>query len=196
MLKGWWTMTNSMQRLGKLLLALLLALGLTGIASASGLSKTPPARGTAAYETWLTAQVRHRLLMLPFYSVFDNLQYQVNGDTVTLLGEVERASLKDDAAETVKKIEGVQSVQNNIEILPLSPNDSRIRRAEFRAIYSRAPLQRYALGAVPPIHIIVKNGNVTLEGAVANEADKNIAVIAAKGVSDVFSVTDHLTINE
>jgi hyperosmotically inducible protein len=87
-------------------------------------------------------------------------------------------------------------VQNKIEILPLSPNDSRIRRAEFRAIYSRAPLQRYALGAVPPIHIIVKNGNVTLEGAVANEADKNIAVIAAKGVSDVFSVTDHLTINE
>jgi len=189
-------MTNSMQRLAKLLLALLLALGLTGIASASGLSKTAPARGTAAYEKWLTAQVRHRLLMLPFYSVFDNLQYQVNGDTVTLVGEVERASLKDDAAEAVKKIEGVQSVQNQIEILPLSPNDSRIRRAEFRAIYSRPPLQRYALGAVPPIHIIVKNGNVTLEGAVASEADKNIAVIAAKGVSDVFSVTDHLTINE
>lgn len=189
-------MTNSTQHLGKLLLVLLLALGLTGIANARGLSKTPPARGTAAYETWLTAQVRHRLLMLPFYSVFDNLEYQVNGETVTLVGQVARASLKNDAASTIKKIEGVASVQNQIEILPLSPNDSRIRRAEFRAIYSRAPLQRYALGAVPPIHIIVKNGNVTLEGAVANEFDKNIAVITAKGVPGVFSVTDKLTLDE
>jgi hyperosmotically inducible protein len=189
-------MTNSTQRLGKLLLALLLALGLTGVANARGLAKTPPARGTAAHETWLTAQVRHRLLMLPFYSVFDNLEYQVNGETVTLVGQVARASLKNDAASAVKNIEGVTSVQNQIEILPLSPNDDLIRRAEFRAIYSRAPLQRYALGAVPPIHIIVKNGNVTLEGAVANEFDKNIAVIAAKGVPSVFSVTDKLTLDE
>jgi hyperosmotically inducible protein len=189
-------MTNPTQRMSKLLLALVLALGLTGIANARGLAKTPPARGTAAYETWLTAQVRHRLLMLPFYSAFDNLEYQVNGDSVTLVGQVERASLKDDAASAVKKIEGVESVQNQIEILPLSPNDNRIRRAEFRAIYSRAPLQRYALAAVPPIHIIVKNGNVTLVGAVANEADKDIAVIAAKGVSDVFSVTDKLTLDK
>jgi hyperosmotically inducible protein len=189
-------MTSSTQRLGKLLLALLLALGLSGVASARGLAKTPPARGTAAYETWLTAQVRHRLLMLPFYSVFDNLEYQVNGETVTLVGQVARASLKNDAAEAIKRIEGVESVQNQIEILPLSPNDDLIRRAEFLAIYSRAPLQRYALGAVPPIHIIVKNGNVTLEGAVATKMDKTVAVIAAKGVPGVFSVTDKLTLGE
>jgi hyperosmotically inducible protein len=189
-------MTHSTQRLGKLLLALLLALGLTGIADAKGLSRTPPAApGTAAYETWLTAQVRHRLLMLPYYSVFDNLEYQVNGETVTVVGQVARASLKDDAASTVKRIEGVTSVQNNIEILPLSPNDSRIRRAEFRAIYSRPQLQRYALGALPPLHIIVKNGNVTLEGAVANNMDKTVAVLAAKGVPGVFSVTDHLAVD-
>lgn len=158
--------------------------------------KARPTHGSPNYEAWLTKEVRHELLMLPFYSVFDNLEYQISGYDVTLLGQVVRPSLKDDAEASVKKLEGVEHVINKIEVLPLSPNDDRIRRAVYHAIYSRPPLERYALGAVPPIHIIVKNGNVTLEGVVATEADKNVAGIAAKTVSDVFSVTNNLRVEE
>ena len=104
--------------------------------------------------------------------------------------------MKDDAERAVKEIEGVEKVVNNIEVLPLSPNDSRIRRATFRAIYSYPPFQKYELQAVPPIHIIVKNGHVTLEGVVANGSDKNVAGIKANGVSGVFSVTNNLSVEK
>lgn len=143
----------------------------------------------------LIKAVRHELVMLPFYDVFDNLAYRVDGDKVTLFGQVVRPTLKTDAERVVKRIEGVASVQNEIEVLPVSPNDDRIRQRVFRAIYSKGPLQRYAMRAVPPIHIIVKNGNVTLEGAVGSEADKNIANIAANGVSGVFSVKNNLVVD-
>lgn len=139
-------------------------------------------------------EVRHELVMLPYYGVFDNLEFRVDGETVTLLGEVARPTLKSDAEGAVKQIEGVQKVRNEIEVLPLSPNDDRIRIAEYRSIYGQTALNRYALRAVPPIHIIVKNGNVTLEGAVASEGDKNIAGIQANAVPGVFSVTNHLRI--
>ena len=145
-------------------------------------------------EDFIKREVRHELLSLPFYSIFDNLAYSVNGGEVTLLGQVRQPVLKSDAENAVKGIEGVESVKNNIEVLPVSPNDDQIRRAEFRAIYGDSALQRYAQGAVPPIHIIVKNGHVTLEGAVANEMDKNIAGIRANGVPGVFSVTNNLQI--
>jgi hyperosmotically inducible protein len=144
----------------------------------------------------LIRAVRHELVMLPYYDVFDNLAYRVDGDKVTLFGQVVRPTLKTDAERVVKKIEGVASVQNEIEVLPNSPNDDRLRLRVYRAIYSKAPLQRYSLRAVPPIHIIVKNGNVTLEGAVANEGDKNIANIAANGVSGVFSVKNNLVVDK
>ena len=137
-------------------------------------------------------EVRHELVLLPWYSVFDNLAYKVEGDRVTLLGQVVRPVLKDDAEAVVKRIEGVAKVVNNIEVLPLSPNDDRIRRAVYRAIYGNSVLQRYSLQAVPPIHIIVKNGHVTLEGVVATEMEKNVARIQANGVPGTFSVTDHL----
>jgi hyperosmotically inducible protein len=130
--------------------------------------------------------------MLPYYGVFDNLAYRVDGDTVTLLGQVTRPTLKDDAERVVKNIEGVEKVVNNIEVLPLSPNDDRIRLAAYRAIYGQPTLNRYGLQAVPPIHIIVKNGNVTLEGTVASDADKSIANIQANGVPGAFSVTNNL----
>ena len=143
----------------------------------------------------LVREVRHELVMLPYYGIFDNLAYRVDGQVVTLFGQVSRPTLKSDAENVVKHIEGVQRVINEIEVLPLSPNDDGIRRAVYRAVYSSEPLQRYAMGAVPSIHIIVKNGNVTLEGAVANEGDKNIAGLAANGVSGVFSVTNHLAID-
>jgi hyperosmotically inducible protein len=143
----------------------------------------------------LAEKVRHELVMLPYYNVFDNLQYQVNGNEVTLSGQVTRPVLKSDAENVVKHIAGVAAVHNNIEVLPLSPMDDQIRRAEFRSIYSKAPLSRYGYGPVPPIHIIVRNGNVTLTGFVNNEMDRNIANIAANQVAGVFSVTNNLQVD-
>jgi hyperosmotically inducible protein len=139
--------------------------------------------------------VRHELVTLPYYSVFDDLAYKVEGDTVTLFGAVTRPTLKSDAENAVKKIEGVERVINNIEVLPLSPNDDNIRRAVYRAIYSQPGLDMYSLRAVPTIHIIVKNGNVTLTGAVANQGDKDRANIAAKGVPGVFSVKNDIQVS-
>ena len=139
-------------------------------------------------------EVRHELLMLPYYSLFDNLAFSVNDGTVTLMGQVVTPSLKSDAEGVVKRIEGVQSVINNIEVLPPSPMDDQIRREEVRAIYGDPALTKYAYGAVPPIHIIVKNGHVTLEGVVDNATDKNIAEIRAKSVPNVFSVQNNLRV--
>src|SRR6266853_3631379 len=142
-------------------------------------------------------EVRHELVMLPFYGVFDNLAYKVDSDgTVTLLGQVSRPTLKSDAENVVKNIEGVEKVDNQIKVLPLSPNDDRIRRAVYRAIYGNEVLSQYALRAVPPIHIIVENGNVTLEGVVARQMDKQIAEMQAKSVPGVFSVTNNLKVEE
>ena len=137
-------------------------------------------------------EIRHELVMLPYYGVFDNLAYRVDGYKVTLMGQVTRPTLKSDAERVVKDIEGVEQVVNNIEVLPLSPNDDRIRMSAFRTIYGHPALNRYALSAVPPIHIIVNNGKITLEGVVANEGDKNIAGIQANSVSGAFSVTNNL----
>ena len=128
-------------------------------------------------------EVRHELVMLPYYGIFDDLAYRVDGDKVTLFGAVTQPTLKSDAEKAVKRVEGVTQVDNQIEVLPLSPNDDRIRRDVYRAVFSKAGMEKYQLGAVPPIHIIVKNGNVTLVGPVNNEGDKNLAGIAANGVS-------------
>jgi hyperosmotically inducible periplasmic protein len=144
----------------------------------------------------ITREVRHELVMLPYYGVFDNLAYKVNGYSVQLLGQVTRPTLKSDAENVVKRIEGVEQVQNDIEVLPLSPDDDRIRVAVYRAIYGAPQLNRYALSAVPSIHIIVRNGNVTLVGVVANEGDKNIANMQANQVPGVFSVTNQLEIEK
>lgn len=147
-----------------------------------------------AYKGDLAREVRHELVMLPYYGIFDNLAYRVDGSTVTLFGQVTRPTLKDDAGRVVQRIEGVTRVVNNIEVLPLSPMDDRIRLATYRAIYGYGPLQRYAMGAVPPIHIIVKNGHVTLEGVVANKTDADMANIRANGVPGVFSVANELRV--
>ncbi len=155
-------------------------------------NENQPERGRERLER----EVRHELVMLPFYGVFDNLAFKVDGYKVTLLGQTTRPTLKTDAERVVKRIEGVESVDNQIEVLPLSPNDDRIRLAVYRAVYRDNTLSRYALRAIPTIHIIVKNGNVTLEGVVATEADKNIAGIKAKGVSGVFAVNNNLRIEK
>src|ERR1700736_4808387 len=139
-------------------------------------------------------EVRHELLMLPYFGVFDNIAYKVDGYNVTLMGQVSRPTLKSDAENVVKRIEGVEHVDNQIEVLPTSPNDDRLRLALFQAIYGDPSLQKYALGVQKPIRIIVKNGKVTLEGVVDNEGDKNIANIRANGVPGVFSVTNNLQV--
>lgn len=138
--------------------------------------------------------VRHELVMLPQLTVFDNLSYKVEDGTVTLYGQVRNAVLKDEALSVVKKIEGVAYVDNKIEVLPASFSDDRIRRNEARAIFGYDSLFRHSLGAVPPIHIIVKNGHVTLEGLVNNQMDKNVAGIRANGVPGVFSVENKLEV--
>jgi hyperosmotically inducible periplasmic protein len=170
----------------------LLLSGQVNSASASQQAKSQ--RDDSKTGASLIREVRHQLVMLPYYSVFDNLTYSVEGDNVTLNGQVTRPTLKSDAESAVKSIEGVGSVVNNIEVLPLSPMDDDIRRAVYRAVYGDSGLQRYALQAVPSIHIIVKKGNVVLEGVVDTEADKNLANLRARGVSNVFSVKNDLVV--
>jgi BON domain-containing protein len=145
-------------------------------------------------EERMQREVLHQLRMLPYYTVFDDLSFKVNGNEVELYGQVVRPILKSDAEHAVKRVEGVARVINNIDVLPLSNFDDRIRIAEYRAIYRRVGLDRYGFQANPSIHIIVKNGNVTLTGVVANNMDRNIAGITANSVPGVFSVTNDLKV--
>jgi hyperosmotically inducible protein len=162
---------------------------------AIALSLAPASLG-ASQDERLIKEVRHELVMLPYYSVFDNLTYKVDGSTVTLMGQVTRPTLKSEAENVVKEIEGITQVDNRIEVLPLSPNDDRIRRAVFHSIYGSPALNtRYSLQPVPSIHIIVKDGQVKLEGAVANEGDKTIANMQALSVPGVFSVANNLQVD-
>jgi osmotically-inducible protein OsmY len=167
-------------------LLLLVALGSAQDARRNALSPKSVAR--------ITREVRHELLMLPYFGVFDNITYKVEGSTVTLMGQVVRPSLKSDAQNAVKHIEGVEKIDNQIEILPPSSADDRIRFELFRAIYQFPALQKYEMGVQKPIRIIVKNGHVTLEGVVDNRADKDIVGIRAKSVSGTFSVTNNLQV--
>jgi hyperosmotically inducible protein len=153
-----------------------------------------PRNAPVSEEDRITHEVRHELLMLPYYSLFDWLAFRVNGSTVELLGAAKTVGLKRDAVNAVKHIEGVEKVIDNIDQLPPSPMDDRIRRQVARAIFSFGSNYRYAYQAVPSIHIIVKNGRVTLEGVVDNQADKDAAGIRANGVSGVFQVTNNLVV--
>ena len=146
-------------------------------------------------ETRLIQEVRHQLVMLPYYTIFDDLAYRVDGSTVTLLGAVVNPILKSDAGNVVKRVEGVTQVNNEIKVLPASPFDSQIRRAMAQAIYGSPQIgDRYGYRALPSIHIIVDNGHVTLEGVVANEGDKNFINVRANSVPNVFSVTNNLEV--
>lgn len=143
----------------------------------------------------LVREVRHQLLLLPYYSVFDNLVFKVDGDHVTLEGQVTRPTLKSDAEAAVKSIEGVSGVTNNIEVLPPSPMDDQLRHALYRTIYGDTVLSKYGWSSMPSIHIIVKNGRASLEGVVDSEADKNLAGLRANGVPNVFEVKNNLVVN-
>jgi len=163
-------------------------------ASVVPLPAQTPSEAAARAQERIIREVRHEILMLPYYNVFDNISYKVEGNNVILMGQVTQPVLKSDAGNVVKRIEGVEKVDNQIEVLPVSGMDDRLRRQLFRAIYGYPALSKYDLGTIKPIRIIVKNGNVTLEGVVDNETDKNLAYIRANGVHGVFSVTNNLQV--
>ncbi len=171
-----------------------LSLSIAVITSASVASTAKAQRETKSNQN-LVREVRHQLLLLPYYSVFDNLLFKVGGDHVTLEGQVTRPTLKSDAEAAVKSIESVSGVTNNIEVLPLSPMDDQLRHALYRAVYGDTVLSKYGWSSMPSIHIIVKNGHVSLEGVVDSEADKNLAGLRASGVSNVFEVKNNLVVN-
>ncbi|HEX4784745.1 MAG TPA: BON domain-containing protein [Candidatus Sulfotelmatobacter sp.] len=154
------------------------------------------AQDSAKSQARIAKEVRHELLMLPYFGVFDYIAFKVDGGTVTLLGQVVRPTLKSDAENAVKHIEGVDKVDNQIEVLPPSSMDDRLRIALFRAIYQDPALQKYELGVQKPIRIIVKNGRVTLEGVVDSDADKNLANIRANSVPGIFGVTNNLQVSK
>jgi hyperosmotically inducible protein len=160
----------------------------------SMITRTELGQPVSPSEARIQKEVRHELLMLPYFGVFDYIAFQVKGDTVTLQGEVTRPTLKSDAENVVKHIEGVQQVINNIEVLPPSPMDDQLRLALYRAIYGYPALEKYALGVQKPIRIIVKNGRVTLEGVVDSETDKNLVTVRANSVPGVFTVTNNLRV--
>ena len=144
----------------------------------------------------LVRQVRHELVTLPYYGVFDWLEFEVQPDnTIVLRGQVVRPTTKSDAEANVKDVDGVSRVVNQIEVLPLSPQDDRLRRSLYRAIYgSNSPLFRYAVQSIPPIHLIVDRGRATLKGIVANKSDAQLAYIRARGVPGLFEVKNQLVI--
>ena len=159
---------------------------------AASLARSQAVPASERTQAQIEKEVRHEVLMLPYFDVFDNIEFRVDGAKVTLIGQVTRPTLKSDAGNVVKRIEGVENVSNEIEVLPVSQNDDRLRIALYRSIYGYSALQRYALPVIKPIRIIVKNGHVTLEGVVSNETDKNLVKLRANGVAGVFSVTNNL----
>src|SRR5579872_1821751 len=168
----------------KILATILLLSGLAFAQSDSQLAQRPG--NPAVSQERIQREVRHELAMLPYYTIFDNLEFKVEGNTVTLIGQVTNPTLKDDAGRVVKKVEGVEQVKNNIEVLPLSPDDDRIRRQVARAIFGTDGLWKYSMSAMPPVHIIVKTGHVTLKGIVDNSMDKQLAYTAANRVPGIL----------
>ena len=155
----------------------------------------PAASAPKSEEPQLSHEIRHQLFVLPYYSVFDYIAFTLDGDKVTLTGYVLRPTLRANAEAAVKSLEGVSSVKNLIEVLPKSPSDDDSRRAVYRAIFEDSTLQRYAVSDVPVVHIILRNGEVTLEGAVGSESEKNLASTRAAGVAGVSAVKNNLSIH-
>lgn len=173
-------------------LCTILWIGIVALVIGTQLSASARPQATSAH---IKREVRHELVTLPYYGVFDWLQYEVHPDnTVVLRGQVVRPSTKSDAEKRVREIEGVTRVVNEIQTLPLSPSDDRLRRAVYRAIYnSDSPLFRYATQAVPSIHIIIDHGHAVLKGVVDSKGDADLANIRARGVPGLFDVKNELT---
>jgi hyperosmotically inducible periplasmic protein len=183
-----------MRRIGQIALLVLLSALVTD-PSSSGRSVLA-ANSQSRSQQALIKEIRHELVTLPYYGLFDWLEGEIRPDgTLILRGEVVRPSTKKDAEARVKTIEGVERVQNDIEVLPVSPNDDRIRLAIYRTLFNgNSPLFRYAHRAVPPIHIIVRNGRVVLKGVVATQQESQIAYTKARTVSGVFEVKNELRV--
>jgi hyperosmotically inducible periplasmic protein len=176
---------------------LLLVLTILVLGIGSGFGSQPRKGDLTSIHDRLSREVRRQLMLLSNYTVFDNLEFTITGaDTINLAGQVTRPTLKRDAETAVQSVEGVGNIVNQIEVLPLSADDDRIRMATLRSIYSKPGLDRYAAMAIPSIHIIVKNGKVTLVGVVASEGDKELAGLSAKGVSGAFEVVNNLRIEK
>jgi hyperosmotically inducible periplasmic protein len=167
--------------------------GVVALSAAAAFAAPNEQRGAADTQR-VAKSVRKALVTLPYTGVFDNLAYQIDGDTVTLHGQVVRPSTRSDAERRVRKIEGVARVVNQIEVLPLSSHDDSIRRAAYRRVFGTGGLYRYAMGANPSLRLVVNRGHLTLEGVVANEFDRNLAYIAARQVPGAFSVTNNLRV--
>jgi hyperosmotically inducible protein len=164
------------------------------VLAAQTASTKKPSKPEEKYPSSLSREIHHQLIVLPFYSVFDSIAFTIDGKKVTLTGQVVRHTLKEHAEAAIKSIEGVESVVNRIEILPTSPADDDLRRAVYRAVYEDPTLARYAVPPIPSVHIIVKNGNVALEGSINSDADKNLAASRAGGVANVLSVKNNLVV--
>src|SRR5262249_7892557 len=164
----------------------------------SRLESRPRSENEARDLAYLTKEIRKELVTLPFFGVFDWLEGKVEPDgTVYLGGQVTRPTLKKDAQRRVEKVEGVDRVINQIEFLPLSPFDDRLRRAVFRELFNfNSPLFRYGQQSIPPIHIIVSRGRLVLKGVVANKGDSDLAYIKARGVSGLFEVRNDLKVEK
>jgi len=173
----------------KLQLISMIAVLVVGAFSVSSAMAATPASGSQGR---ITKQVRHELVTLPYYGVFDNLGFKVEGSSVTLYGQVVRPVTRSDAQQRVGRIAGVSRVVNNIQVLPLSSMDDSIRQRTYRAIARTAGLNRYLMGTNPSIHIVVGHGQVTLEGVVSNNADRQLAYMAANQVPGVFAVKNNL----
>jgi hyperosmotically inducible protein len=157
-------------------------------------SAKPATAAPKTEESQLSREIRHQLIVLPYYSVFDYIAFTLDGNKITLTGYVLRPTLRTNAEAAVKSLEGVSSVKNLIEVLPKSPADDDSRRAVYRAIFEDSTLQRYAAQEVPLIHVILRNGEVTLEGAVLTEAEKNLASTRVSGVSGISTVKNNISI--
>ena len=174
--------------------------GMTGLIALMILAVVSAAADAAKYDpassSQLERKIRKELVTLPYYGVFDNLAFSVNGGTVTLYGKVVRPSTKSDAEHRVAHLAGVTRVVNKIDVLPLSSFDDSLRRRTYRAVFGTDGLWRYGMGANPSIHIIVDRGQVTLEGVVANQSDAQLAYMAASRVSGAFSVSNNLRVEQ
>jgi len=176
------------------LAAFLSASPLIGL-SAQSTPAPKPTQSDDRYPSPLSREIHHQILVLPFYSVFDSINFTVEGGKVTLTGQVVRRTLKEHAEAAVKSIEGVTVVVNQIEVLPVSPSDDDLRNAIYRVVYEDPTLARYAIQNIPPVHIIVKNGNVALEGSVESASEKTLAATRASSVANVRSVKNNLIVH-
>ncbi|HLG17067.1 MAG TPA: BON domain-containing protein [Blastocatellia bacterium] len=176
-----------MRRFQKTLIALVAMLALAVSVASAG---SEQGLGDAS----INREIRKQILTLPYYGVFDNIAYSLEGTTVRLSGQVVRPITRHDAGRRVARVKGVDRVVNDIEVLPLSNFDDSIRVRTYRAVFGTAGLSRYSIGANPAMRIIVNKGRVTLEGVVLNKTDKQLAFMAANGVSGVFAVTNNLRV--